>query len=263
VRVPGHIQSIERAVAVLRVLGSAPYDLSLQEVADSLGLAKPTAHGILGTLRHVGMVDQDRRTGHYRVTRTQDWLPQGGMDPHLLRSHAMNWTDSLAATTGEAVLVGVPGEQDVEVVHHVFCPDGSPQRLMFGERHPPHATALGKVLLAFTRWWQLRVLQGGRGTLAAYTSRTVVDPAGLRAEVDVVRRRGYAVEVGEHRPHRAGVAAPVRAFGGLGVGAIALVGPAERLLVDEAAVTPVVRPVLLSALQACAAAVSAQLELPR
>ena len=45
-----HIQSIERAVAVLRILGSAPHPLTLQEVADSLDLAKATTHGILGTL---------------------------------------------------------------------------------------------------------------------------------------------------------------------------------------------------------------------
>jgi DNA-binding IclR family transcriptional regulator len=257
-----HIQSIERAVAVLRVLGSAPHELTLQEIADSLGLAKPTAHGILATLRHVGMVEQDRRTGHYRVTRTENWLPRGGMDPHLLRSHAMNWADSLAATAGEAVLIGVPDQQEVEVVHHVFCPDGSPQRLMYGDRQPPHATALGKVLLAFTRWWQLRVLQAGRGSLERYTARTVVDPVRLRAEVDAVRRRGYAVEVAEHHPGVVGVAAPIRAFGGLGVGAIALVGPLDRMLVDSSAPAAAVRPSLLEGLLAAAASVSEQLEQP-
>jgi DNA-binding IclR family transcriptional regulator len=253
-----HIQSVERAVAVLRVLGSAPYALTLQEVSDSLDLAKATTHGLLATLRHVGLVEQDRRTGHYRVTASPDWLDGGGggIDPHLLRSHAMNWADSLAASTGEAVLIGVPGVDDVEVVHHVFCPDGSPQRLLHGERQPAHATAVGKVLLAFTRWWEVRLRQR---SLVGYTSRTVTDRVALHREVDLVRRRGYAVEVSEHVGDRASVAAPVRGHGGLGVGAIGVFGPADRLCSDDR--TP--RPALVESVVAAARAVSAQLEQPR
>ena len=253
-----HIQSIERAVAVLRVLGSAPHPLTLQEVADSLDLAKATAHGILATLRHVGLVDQDRRTGHYFVTAVPDWLHAGGIDPNELRSRAMNWADRLAATTGEAVLIGVPGEGDVEVVHHVFCPDGSPQRMLYGERLPAHATALGKVLLAFTRWWELRLLRQQPSGLQRWTGTTITDREALARQVDDVRRRGYAVEIAELNAERAGIAAPIRGFGGLGVGAIAISGPAHRLLVDRAA-----RPALVESVVAAARAVTAQLEEPR
>ena len=251
-----HIQSIERAVAVLRILGSAPHPLTLQEVSDSLDLAKATTHGILGTLRHVGLVDQDRRTGHYAVTPSPDWLRQGGIDPNLLRSQAMNWADSLAASTGEAVLIGVPGQVDVEIVHHVFCPDGSPQQLQYGEHQPAHATALGKVLLAFTRWWELRLRQS---PLVGYTGGTITDRDALSQHVDVVRRRGHAVEVSEHRSEEAAVAAPIRGFGGLGVGAIAVVGPAHRVCRDD----QTVRPTLVESVCAAAQAVSTQLEQPR
>ena len=253
-----HIQSIERAVAVLRVLGSAPHPLTLQEVADSLDLAKATAHGILATLRHVGLVDQDRRTGHYLVTAVPDWLHAGGIDPNELRSRAMNWADRLAATTGEAVLIGVPGEGDVEVVHHVFCPDGSPQRMLYGERLPAHATALGKVLLAFTRWWELRLLRQQPSALQRWTGTTIPDREALARQVDDVRRRGYAVEIAELNAERAGIAAPIRGFGGLGVGAIGITGPTHRLLVDRAA-----RPALVEGVVAAARAVTAQLDEPR
>jgi DNA-binding IclR family transcriptional regulator len=251
-----YIQSVERAVAVLRVLGSAPYALTLQEVSDSLDLAKPTTHGLLATLRHVGLVEQDRRTGHYRVTAAPDWLNSGGIDPHLLRSHAMNWADSLAASTGEAVLIGVPGEGDVEVVHHVYCPDGSPQRLLYGDRQPAHATAVGKVLLAFTRWWEVRLRLR---TLEGYTSRTITDRDALRREIDLVRRQGHAVEISEHHGELASVAAPIRGFGGLGVGAIAVLGPAHRLCSDDRTA----RPALVESVVAAARAVSDQLEQPR
>jgi len=143
---PGRIQSIERAVAVLRLLGAAPHDLALQEIAESLELPKGTTHGIVATLRHVGFVRQDRVSARYRLDSELQGLPGGGLDPHLLRSQSMNWADSLAANTGEAVLIGIPASDGVEVIHHVFCPDGSPQRFRLGEIRPVHASALGKVL---------------------------------------------------------------------------------------------------------------------
>src|SRR5262245_45788003 len=55
--VPGAIQSIERAAAVLRLLGSTDRPLGLNELAAALDLPRPTAHGIVRTLRDVGFVD--------------------------------------------------------------------------------------------------------------------------------------------------------------------------------------------------------------
>ena len=54
---------------MLRLLGGAGRPLALAEVAAPLDLPRPTAHGILRTLREVGFVDQDRDTGRYTLGR--------------------------------------------------------------------------------------------------------------------------------------------------------------------------------------------------
>ena len=64
---PGSVQSIERAAAVLRLLAVGTGRLGCVEVATSLDLAKGTAHGILRTLKEVGFVEQDRATGKYQL----------------------------------------------------------------------------------------------------------------------------------------------------------------------------------------------------
>jgi DNA-binding IclR family transcriptional regulator len=225
--VSGRIQSIERAVAVLRLLGAAPQDLALQEIAESLELPKPTTHGIVATLRHVGLIQQNHSTGRYRLVGELAGLPGSGVDPHVLRSQSMNWADSLAANTGEAVLIGIPASDRVEIIHHVFCPDGSLQRLLTGESRPVHATALGKVLLAHTSWL------GSRARLMPlerYTGRTTTTRTDLDAEVREIRTAGYSVEVGEYQGETSSVAAPIRVYGGLAVGAIAVLGPTHRVL---------------------------------
>src|SRR3954467_8257677 len=147
--VPGSIQSIERAAAVLRLLGSTDRPLGLGEIAAALDLPRPTAHGIVRTLREVGFVEQRTDSTRYVLGPGLHELGRGGWDPHDLRAHAMNWADSLASSTGLAVQLGVVGEGVVKLVHHVFRPDVSPQRIRTGESQPLHATALGKCLLAF------------------------------------------------------------------------------------------------------------------
>ena len=92
-------------------------------------------------------------------------------DRHDLRSRAMNWADSLAGSAGQEVLLGMPAGAVVELVHHVFRPDGSPQRLRTGEQLPLHATAVGKCLLAFA---PIAVPRPHELDLQRYTGRTVV-----------------------------------------------------------------------------------------
>ena len=222
---PGSIQSIERAAAVLRLLGGAGRPLALAEVATPLDLPRPTVHGILRTLRDVGFVDQDRDTGRYTLGGGLRRL-HGGWDRHELRARAMNWADSLAGSSGQEVLLGMPGGDGAEIVHHVFRPDGSPQRLRTGQALPLHATAVGKCLLAFS---SVAVPPLHQLDLQRYTGRTLVAVDRLVEHLAVARHHGWAGERGEHRTGVGGVAAPVRAGGGLVVGALGVEGPVEEL----------------------------------
>ena len=60
---PGQVQSIARAAAILRLLASSSGRLGIGEIARSLDLAKGTAHGIVRTLQDVGFVEQDKTSG--------------------------------------------------------------------------------------------------------------------------------------------------------------------------------------------------------
>lgn len=227
---PGSIQSIERAAAMLRLLGAAREPVTLGELAQHLELAKATAHGIVRTLCDVGFVAQESESGRYLLTGNLATLGDA-LDPHLLRSRAMTWADGLAGQTGLEVQIGItdaraPGGTDtLEILHHVYRPDGSLQRLRVGERQPLHATSLGLVLLAFAP----TTARLHRLPITRYTALTVVNREALARLVRTTRRRGWAHLDGGFRPGVAGLAAPIRHQLGVAVGAIAVVGPAERL----------------------------------
>ncbi|MEU8820355.1 IclR family transcriptional regulator [Actinoplanes sp. NPDC048796] len=218
---PGTVQSIERAAAVLRLLAGESGPLSLGEIARSLDLAKGTAHGILATLRHVGFVDQDRSSGHYRLGSALLQLGHGHLDINELRSHAINWADPLAARSGEAVRVGTVHDGQVLVVHHVFRPDDTFQTLDVGSTLPLHATALGKVLLAYRAYAPF--------VQDRFTRRTIRTAEALEAELHRVREAGWSLEIEEMTPGTAAVAAPIRGSGGLVVGAVGISGLVERI----------------------------------
>ncbi|MET9273041.1 IclR family transcriptional regulator [Kribbella sp. NPDC003557] len=221
---PGTVQSIERAAAVLRLLAAAPDGLGVADLGNALGLAKPTVHGILRTLHQVGFVDQDHSGAHYHLSDAFGRLGESYLDPNELRSRAINWADSLASRSGEVVRVGRLVEGKVEVVHHVFRPDDSDQDLDVGTTLPPHATALGKAVLAFDASGATRPRK-----LEAFTTRTITDPARLSEELALVRARGWATEFEEHTVELASIAAPIRGLGGLVVGAVGLAGRVERI----------------------------------
>ncbi|WP_433293596.1 IclR family transcriptional regulator [Actinoplanes sp. CA-030573] len=221
---PGTVQSIERAAAILRLLAGGSGRLALGEIARSLDLAKGTTHGILRTLQHVGFVEQDRVSGRYQLGTALLHLGTAHLDINELRSRSINWADPLAARSGEAVRIGTVLDGQVLVVHHVFRPDDTFQTLDVGALLPLHATALGKVLLAYRAEGAVPPKE-----LVRFTRRTILSPRALAAELQQVRDTGWALEAEETTPGNASVAAPIRGYGGLVVGAIGINGLVERI----------------------------------
>ena len=223
---PGSIQSIERAAAILRLLSGRSRRLGVGELAGELGLPKGTVHGILRTLQLVGFVEQDPETGKYQLGAALLHMGSSYLDGNELRTRALNWADSLAARSNESVRIGTLHEGKALVVHHVFRPDNSRQALEVGALLPGYATALGKVLLAHNPYATDAVIDAG---LSPFTPATVVEPEVLRHELNEVRVRGWAADVEELVEGEVSLAAPIQDRRGATVGAIGISGPIERL----------------------------------
>jgi DNA-binding IclR family transcriptional regulator len=224
---PGRIQSIERAAAILRLLSGRTRRLGVVDLSGELGLPKGTVHGLLRTLQHVGFVEQDPESGKYQLGAALLHMGSSYLDGNELRTRALNWSDSLAARTQEAVRIGTLHDAHVLVVHHVFRPDDSFQTLDVGSLLPLHASALGKILLAHHPY-VAEELASER--LPAFTDATICDFERLTRELTRVRERGWASEIGELTPAQVSLAAPIMDRTGQAVGAIAIFGSPDRLL---------------------------------
>ncbi len=131
-------------------------------------------------------------------------------------------------------------------------PTAAPSSIRTGEEQPLHATALGKCLLAFA---PVATPPARDLELQRWTGRTCATVAALEAQLALARRRGWASETGEYEASAGGAAAPLRASGGIVVGALGVVGPIEELygLGGE------LRPVLAEQLVGAAREISADL----
>ena len=222
------IQSVDRAIRILKALAAGPGRLGVSELSERLGLAKGTVHGLLRTLQDHGLVEQHRDSDKYQLGPQLLQLSNRYLDLSELRSRSLAWSELLASRTEEAVRVGVPHDGGVLVVHHVFRPDATLQILEVGAVLPLHATALGKAVLAYLDDDTLGDLLADG--LPKLTGRTHATAAALRRDLAEVRERGYALEREEAVLGEVGLAAPIFDRRGEPVGAVGVAGPRERVL---------------------------------
>ncbi len=245
------IQSVERAAAILVALGSGTPRLGVTEIADRVGLAKPTVYGLLRTLEKYDLVTQDPDTSKYSLGPGVLQLGNAYLDGSELRARSLLWSEALAQRASEAVWVATLSGSRVIVLHHVFRPDNTVQILEVGAAIPWHACALGHAIVA-----HLPAAASARllaGDLAPLTGRTKTTRVALSRVLAQVRKQGYAIEDQEATVGDAGVAAPIINRAGAVVGAIGVVGPAERLL------DPKPREEIIRAVADCARGVSRDL----
>ena len=191
------VQSASRSVTskvagILGAITSSPYR-SLSEIARVTGLPLSTVHRLLRELVASGLVQRSEH-GNYSLGR---WAATGSVpaDARDLRELGRPVLHDLAAATKRRVALGVQENLSVECAE-CFTGDSVPTiGPVPRPRLPLHASALGKVLLAYSPEPVLRAVIA-RG-LERYTDRTIVDPNELRAALIGIRRSGVASSWGE------------------------------------------------------------------
>ena len=245
------IQSVARAARLLKALGGDASRLGVTELAERVGLAKGTVHGLLRTLEDEGLVQQDAETGKYQLGMALFQLGSTVLENHPLRGRSVFWADALANRTRQSARVGVLHGDHVVVVHHVFRPDDTVQILEVGASIPWHACALGKAIVAhLPEPDRDRLLGGPHDRL---TGSTLVGADALRPELARVAAAGLAQDDQEAIVGEAGLAAPVFDAGGRTTGALGITGPVERLTSARSAAT------LQGAVRECARGLSRDL----
>lgn len=215
------VESVQRAIAVLDVLADVGTDLGTNEIARRTGVNVSTVSRLLATLVDGGLLQYVSSTGRYRLGIRILQLAGVARENLDIRLLARPHLEELAALTGETVTLSVPDERAVFTADFVASDSSVRSVASIGRNSVPHATAVGKVFLA----WRA---DGDLGDLVAFTDRTVTDPAELDTEVSQVRELGWAKAVREREPELSGVAVPVLDGDDRLVAILGVQGPSSR-----------------------------------
>ena len=222
------LSTVQNAARVLKAFLGGTEQLGPSELGRRLGLGKSTVHRLLATLTAEGLIEQDPRTGGYRLGIVMFELGEAVRIHMDLHTAAAPVLAMLREETRETAQVGVLDRGEVVYVDRLESSHSLRLFTETGRRVPAHCTSSGKVLLAFLPGSQREALLSA-APLAALTPDTITDPARLRAELATVRARGWAEAVNEREIGVASIAAPVRNSRGEVVAAISIGAPLVRL----------------------------------
>jgi DNA-binding IclR family transcriptional regulator len=215
------VAAVERATALLGALAEGG-ELGTNELARRASLHPSSVSRLLATLGDAGLVEHVRDSGRYRLGLRLLDLGNAVLGRIDLREIARPHLRALVAETGETATLSAPGEPDAITVDFVQSASSVQSVARVGRSSVAHATATGKVALAFGD------VEPPREPLHAFTGRTIVDAAALADEVARVRAQGWARAVGEREEDLNALAAPVRGSRGELAAVLGLQGPGSR-----------------------------------
>lgn len=207
-----------KVLAILATYEHSPGALSLTQLADGAGLPLPTAHRLVAELVGWGALERDEN-GRYAVGLRLWEIAQNAQ--RELRDAARPYLQDLFSLTQETAHLAVREGHEALYIDRIYSSKRVPRASRVGGRLPLHATAVGKVLLAFEEPW-VRDAYVARG-LEAPTRNTHVNPTRLLEELETIREQGYATTFEEVRPGSCSIAVPVQSGDGRAPASIGLV----------------------------------------
>jgi IclR family acetate operon transcriptional repressor len=207
--------------------------VSVSAAAEHLGVARSTAHRMLSTLLAEGFVRQDPVTKSYLAGRRMLELGLAALRTLDVRAAARPQLEELRDEVGETVhLVLLEGTQ-ILFVDSVESARAVRVGSRIGMTMPAHCTAAGKAILAALPPEDLQEYLDAMP--AGMTPRSISDPEGVRAEIELTAARGYATNFEESEDGLSAVAAAIPESSGVVRAAITMSFPAERLPPQRAA----------------------------
>ncbi len=219
--VSGVNNAVLKALDILDLLGRAPEQLRLMDIALQLDLPESTTHRLLASMAEKGYVQQREHNGPYSLGWKIVTLARSLGTESRLVQEVRPYLEQLLREVKQTVNLGVLNELQVAYLdcltpNHAVALYTPPGLLV-----PSYATSLGKALLAHLPPPELEAMLS-RLRLEPLTPRSITSRSALEAALDEVRRQGYAVDRGEFHRDVLCVAAPILEPGGRAIASVSV-----------------------------------------
>jgi DNA-binding IclR family transcriptional regulator len=237
--------ALDRALQLLETILESDHSLGMQEICNRLGLPRQSAHRILNQLLDLGLLQRHLNRERFAVGPRLRLLAL----KTLYQSHSTGpfhaILESLAARTKETCNLGILDQNKVLLIDRVESEWSLRVHSEVGKRLDPHASAIGKLILAHLPKTRRRQILDASQPLMRYTPYTLVDIDELEAEFAEIRRQGYSVSNQGTTAGMLSLAVPIRDTDQRIVAGLAVQAPFVRLDIERATVETI--PLMLEA----------------
>ena len=222
---------VGKALSLLVLLGDEPRGASAADISRRAGLPFSTTYRLLGSLTRDGFVDYEPDGRRYHLGLRIFQLGQRVSNHHGFAGTATPVLRRVTEQTAEATILSVR-----DGLHHLTVSKVDGPQTFRVTSDPGHlgslsATAVGKVLVAFAEDAEREQLIADL-PLERLTEKSIVDRDAFRAEIEEVRRRGYALMDEENELGMRALAVPLLNAQGYAFASLATAAPVFRLTVE-------------------------------
>lgn len=221
------LQSLRTAFRILEELSNAHGAVGLSRLASQVGELKPRVYRHLATMKQLGVVFQDARSGGYSLGGKLFTLGEAALEQFDLRLIAAPFLIQLRDLTRQTALLSVPGNGEPVVLSCVEYRDRLAITSRPGNRPPPHCSSQGRIALAFADEVARRRILTQK--LAAFTPHSLTARAAIESRLGQIRERFFEDAANEVRLGINALSAPVFAEADECVGIIGIVGTSAEI----------------------------------
>jgi IclR family transcriptional regulator, KDG regulon repressor len=222
------IQSVDRALRILDLFDEYETELKITDISERMQLHKSTVHSLLKTLQNQHYIEQNLENGKYRLG--MKLFERGNLVIRSLdiRTIAKRHLIDLSVKTGNTVhLVILDGKEGI----YIDKVEGSSATVLYsriGRRIPVHCSAVGKALVGYKSKEEMKdILKGYK--YKQQTVNTITNEKDFLAELEKVKKNGYALDSEENEPGITCIAVPIWDHSGSVVAAMSMSQPTARL----------------------------------
>ena len=215
-------QAVDRAADLLVEVLKSEKPVTFSYLTNKSGLAKGTASRLISALERNGLLQRNKK-GEIETGITINQFASRISSINRLVSKLQPLMRQIGNETGETISLAISGNDAVENIAQIDAKYLLSSRNWIGQKVPYHASAAGKVLLAFQN------IDISKIKLDKLTNSTIVSKADLENEISKVRNNNYAVIIDELEMGLVAISVPVKNETEEVIAALSVSGPSARL----------------------------------
>lgn len=225
------VQSIDRALDIIEVLSESQKEMGVTEIAERVGLHKSTAHRIISTLAARGYINKTDK-GAYKIGLQLIEAVSCYINSLELQTEARPYVAQTTAELGLTAHLGVLDGDQVVYIEKMDVFSNVRMYSQIGVRVHAYSCSLGKCLLSNYSAAQVRRIMANCSFIK-FTKKTLGSIDELIADLELVRRRGWAIDDEEAEMGHRCIGAPIYDYRGDIIAAISASGPTASLTRDR------------------------------